>query len=191
MARYDEMKSRWLLPTLMRSDAFDDAMSRVVDEFGKDASSTARNFSVWDAIDALDEGSIDALAEELNILWYDKAASLEAKRNAIRSCKSIQSKLGTKWATEEVLKVYFTNDTQIVEWFDYADEIGEPNHFKIVTDADVDTEEEAARFLTILNRVKRKSAILDKIVGVVSSETEQETQIWTQTLRVKRIEARR
>ena len=191
MARYDEMKSRWLLPMLMRADAFDDAMAGVVDAFGSDASASTRNFSVWDAIDDMGEAAIDALAEELNILWYDKTAGLEAKRNAIRNCKRIQAKLGTKWATEEVLKVYFTNDTQIVEWFDYADEEGEPNHFKIVTDADVDTEEEAARFLAVLNKVKRKSAILDKIVGVVSAETEQETQAWVQTLRVRRIEARR
>ena len=78
MARYDEMKSRWMLPEMMRADAFDDAISGVVDEFGADVSATTRDFSVWNAIDDMDEAAIDALAEELNILWYDKAEAFLA-----------------------------------------------------------------------------------------------------------------
>ena len=79
MARYDEIESRWLLPVFMRADAFDDAVADVVDEFGADMSAGTRSFSVWDVIDLMDDAAIDALADELNILWYDKQASLASK----------------------------------------------------------------------------------------------------------------
>lgn len=191
MARYDEMKSRWLLPEMMRADTFDDAMSGVVDVFGADVSAATRDFSVWNAIDDMDEAAIDALAEELNILWYDKQASLDSKRNAIRNCKRIQAKLGTKWAIEEIMKIYFSADTKIVEWFEYSGEEGDPNHFRIVTDAVPETTADTERFMAVLNQVKRKSAILDKIVGVISSETAQEVASWGQSLAVSRIEVGR
>lgn len=189
MARYDEMKSRWLLPVIMRSDAFDDGMAGVVDEFGADVSKLTRPYSVWDAIDILSEPQIDALAEELNILWYDPLASLESKRDIVKNCKHIQAKLGTKWATEQILNIYFSGDTKITEWFGYERTRGDPNHFIIETEYTARTAAETIRFMLILNKIKRKSAILDKVYAVMSQSAAVEAGAWMQHVRTDDMEA--
>ena len=183
MARYDEMESRWLLPTFMRSDAFDDAMAAIVDELGGDASGSTRAYSVWDAIDDLDEDAIDALADELNILWYDRLATLESKRNVVKNCKRIQAKLGTKWALEEVLNLYYSGNTVVTEWFDYARARGEPNHFMIETEYTASTDAETRRFMSILNKIKRKSAVLDRVYAVISSTATPQACAWAHHVR--------
>lgn len=183
MGRYDETEFRWLLPVFMRSDAFDDAMADVCDEYGADVSDATRGYSVWDSIDDMDEDEIDGLAEELNILWYDKLATLEAKRGIVQNCKHIQQKLGTKWALEEILNLYYSSDTKITEWFDYERARGEPNHFIIETEYTPQTAEETRRFMAIMNKVKRKSAILDKVFAVISSTATAEAGAWMQAFR--------
>ena len=191
MARYDEMESRWLLPAFMRADPVDDALADVLDTFGADVSEATRIYSVWNHIDDLDDGDLDALADELNILWYDRLAPTEAKRNIIKNCKHIQAKLGTKWATEQILRIYYSGDTKITEWFDYEGAHGDPNHFTIETDYTPETGVETSRFMEILNHVKRKSAILDKVIAVVGGEATIETVAWSQERRDERVEARR
>ena len=183
MARYDEIEFRWLLPVFMRSDAFDDAMASFVDEFGEDMSEVSSPYSVWDAIDDMDDDEIDALAEELNILWYDKLAPLDSKRGVVKNCKRIQAKLGTKWALEEILNLYYSGNTVVTEWFDYARARGEPNHFIIETEYTASTDAETRRFMTIIDKVKRKSAILDKVYAFISSEASAEAGAWMHTFR--------
>lgn len=191
MGRYDETGSRWLLPQFMRADEFDDGVADIVDEFGADMSAKTRTYSVWDALDIMPEPAIDALAEELNILWYDKLASLESKRDIVRNCKHIQAKLGTKWATEEILKIYFSGATKITEWFAYERTRGDPNHFAIETEYTARTAAETIRFMTILNKVKRKSAILDKVYAVISTAASVEAGAWLQHIRAEDTEAAR
>ena len=190
MARYDEMKFKWVLPVSLRSDAFDAAMAAIVDKFGADASEKTRGYSVWNAIDDLDSDTIDALAEELNILWYDKTASIEARRGVVKNCKRIQPKLGTKWALEKIMEIYFSGGAYVTEWFDY-DEIGDPNHFTVEAEALTGTVQESKRFLEILSKVKRKSAILDKVIGVIRAEGTPDMAIWPQDRITVHTEARR
>lgn len=183
MARYDEMQSCWLLPVIMRAEAFNDGVADVVDMFGADVSEMTRDYSVWNAIDRMNEAQIDALADELNILWYDKLASLESKRGVVKNCKHIQAKLGTKWALEEILNLYYSGDTVVTEWFDYPRVRGDPNHFTIETEYTARTDAETRRFMTILNKVKRKSAILDKVYAVISSNATVEAGAWLHSFR--------
>ena len=189
MARYDETESRWLLPVFMRSDDFDDAMADVVDEFGADVSEATRWYSVWNHIDDLGEVALDELASELNILWYDKCASVESKRDIIKNCKHIQAKLGTKWATEQILSIYYTGDTKITEWYEYERTRGDPNHFIIETEYTPTTAAETRRFLAILNKIKRKSAILDKVYAVINIDADAEAGAWMQGVRTDEMQA--
>ena len=189
MGRYDEMKSRWLLPMFMRAHPFDDAMTEVVDGYGADMSAHTRKYSVWNAIDDMDEDEIDALADELNILWYDKLASLESKRDVVKNCKHIQAKLGTKWATEQILGIYYSGATKVTEWFDYERTRGDPNHFMIETEYTPQTRAETIRFLGILNKIKRKSAILDRVYAVISSSATVEAGAWMQDVRTEEMQA--
>ena len=189
MGRYDETEFRWLLPVFMRADAFDDAMADVCDEYGADVSDATRVFSVWDAIDDMTEDEVDELAEELNILWYDKLATLDAKRGIVQNCKHIQQKLGTKWALEEILNLYYSGNTKVTEWFDYERTRGEPNHFLIETKYTAQTAAETRRFMAILNKVKRKSAILDKVYAVISSTATPQACAWMQSVRTEDMQA--
>ena len=188
MGRYDEIESRWLLPVFMRADSFDDAMADVVDVYGEDMFEATRRYSTWNYIDYMDEAAIDAVADELNIIWYDKTASLDVKRGIVKNCKKVQAKLGTKWALEEIMGTFFPGLTIVVEWFEYD---GEPNHFRIETEYADSVGEGAAKFLEVINKVKRKSAILDKVIAVISSEATTETVAWSQERRDERVEARR
>lgn len=183
MGRYEETEFRWLLPTFMRADLFDDAMADVIDTYGEDVCNATRDYSVWNRIDTMSEAQVDALAEELNILWYDKLAPIEAKRGIVKECKHIQAKLGTKWALERILNLYYSADTIVTEWFDYPRARGEPNHFIIETEYTARTDAETRRFMSILNKVKRKSAILDKVYAVISSTATPQACAWAHHVR--------
>ena len=134
MERYDEVEARQLLPVFMRADDFDTALSKVVDMFGADASAVSRGYSVWDFVRYMDSDGLDALAAEMSIEYYDRTASVEAKRDIILSARKVQAKLGTKWALQKVLDIYFTSATRVVEWFDYDEGEGQPNHFRVETE---------------------------------------------------------
>ena len=191
--RYDDIESLWLLPEFMRSDAFDAEMSKIVDDFGADVSAATRTYSVWDSIDVLGEATLDALAEELNIIWYDKTADVEAKRSVVKNSKRIQAKLGTPGGLVEILKIYFSGDVAVTEWFDYEDEtgIGEPNHFRVEAEYLSGTAENVDRFLAVMSQVKRKSAILDKVLAVVRSECWSRASAWLESVHIDTMTARR
>lgn len=178
MARYDEVGSALLLPAFMRADAFDAAVCEVVDAFGAQIAARIAHYSVWDAIGSMGGDELDTLAEEMGIGYYDKAASLESKRGIVRAARAVQAKLGTKWALEKVLDIYFTSATRVVEWFDYDGQPGQPNHFTIETEYTPKTAEESARFLAVLNAVKRKSAVLDKVEAVIETSSAVRAVTW-------------
>ena len=180
MDRYDEVEARQMLPAFMRADDFDTALSKVVDMFGADAAAVSRGYSVWDSVRYMDGAELDALAAEMSIEYYDRTASVEAKRNIILSARRVQAKLGTKWALQMVLDIYFTSATRVVEWFDYDEGEGQPNHFRVETEYTPKTAAESARFLKVLNAVKRKSAILDKVEAVIESSSTAHVSAWLQ-----------
>ena len=178
MERYDEVEARQMLPVFMRADDFDTALSKVVDMFGADASAVSRGYSVWDFVRYMDSDGLDALAAEMSIEYYDRTASVEAKRDIILSARKVQAKLGTKWALQKVLDIYFTSATRVVEWFDYDEGEGQPNHFRVETEYTPKTAAESARFLKVLNAIKRKSAILDKIEAVIENNSTARAAVW-------------
>lgn len=182
-------QSRWLLPALLRRDAFDVALADEVDAFGADAWALMEGYSTWDRIGQMGEAELDALAAEMNILYYDPLADVDAKREVVRQSRLIQAKLGTKWALEEILKIYFDAGAAVTEWFDYETQ-GEPNHFRIETDFTADTPAETARFLGVVSQVKRKSAVLDGIVAVTRADTAAQAAAYVQESATETMEMR-
>lgn len=171
MERYTDVESRRLLPQFMQRDRFDVAMSEVFDWFGKDASDISRPYSTWNVIDLLDSDELDELADEMGISYYYRSASIEEKRSMIRESRLIQRKLGTKWALEKVIGIYFSSPTKVIEWFDYEDGPGSPNHFLLETPYTKKLLGESSRFTAVLSGVKRKSSVIDKIRAVYESST--------------------
>lgn len=149
-----------LLPEFMREDESAIALADGLTEALKPAVYALPQLSIWNNIDNLSEEMLDQLAEELNIAWYDKTATLSTKKEVVRSSDIIHSKLGTKYAVERVISELF-GEGYIDEWFDYG---GEPYHFKVYSSNPTLVGENYNKFLETLNAVKRQSAILDSIV---------------------------
>lgn len=149
-----------LLPVFMRKDGANSAFSNYVDRFAHEILDMSKLYSVWNKIDDLTEEQLDELAWEKNITWYLYDANVEMKRQIIKGADEIKRHLGTKWALEQVVNIYFGSG-EVKEWYEYSG--GEPLHFKIRTTNTETIDEEAIRFLKVVNTVKRQSAVLDVI----------------------------
>lgn len=155
-----------LLPQFMRDDNAVKGLSAAVDNIVRGLSASIKNLSTWDCIDKLSEAELDELAWELNVLWYDRSASIDVKRAVIKDSDKVYAHLGTKWAVETVIKAYF-GDGKIEEWFEYD---GEPGHFQVLSSNPSINNERLTEFLNLLNKVKRASAKLDSIVLTLDAE---------------------
>ena len=159
--KLETLSVRDVLPIFMRRDEFDcalaDALSKPLQVFAREC----RKLSTFDALEELSEAELDALADELNVLWYDKSLDLEQKRSLIAQSDLVYMQLGTKAAVANVVQSVFGNAT-VQEFWEYN---GKPHYFRILV-ADVGTlsNEAEAKLLRLLNIVKRRSQWLDKIV---------------------------
>ena len=157
--RLDTLEFIRLLPSFMRDDLAVRSLAAGIDEIIPSLDSSLQTLTTWDHIDDLSETELDGLAWELNILWYDKSAPIETKRELVKDSDKVYKHLGTKWAVENVITTYF-GDGYIQEWFEYN---GDPGYFRVYSTNPALPEEKLAEFLNILNKVKRHSSKLDGI----------------------------
>lgn len=157
-----------LLPAFMRDDPAIQGISEGTDLVIKKLGVTIKTMTTWDSIDSLTEEELDALAEEMNIEWYRRNASISIKRELIRDADTMHKRLGTKWAVERIINTYF-GDGYIKEWFEYS---GQPGHFKVFSSNPTITDENLQEFISILNKVKRASSHLDGITISLSGQME-------------------
>ena len=148
-----------LLPAFMRGDLALIGLSEGMDTVIPPLSGSIGILTTWDKINQLSEDELDALAWELNVLWYDKGASIDAKRELILNSDKVYRHLGTKWAVENVIQTYF-GDGYIQEWFEYN---GTPGYFRVYSTNPTLNNEKLTEFLNILNKVKRHSSKLEGI----------------------------
>lgn len=148
-----------LLPLFMRDDAAVQGLAKSLDEIIPQLSESLKQLTTWDHIDQLSEKELDDLAWELNILWYDQAADIAAKRDVVKNSDKVYQHLGTKWAVENVIRSYFGNG-HIKEWFEYD---GEPGRFRIHSNNPEITGDRLASFLNLVYKVKRASAKLEAV----------------------------
>lgn len=155
-----------LLPAFMREDLAVIGLSHGVGLIVPELSNSIQRLTTWDHIDKLTEDELDALAWELNILWYDKGANLDTKRDLVKNSDKVYRRLGTKWAVENVIQSYF-GDGYIREWFEYE---GEPGYFRVYSTNPTLTNERLVEFLNILSKVKRHSSKLEGIYITLTGE---------------------
>lgn len=155
-----------LLPQFMRGDLAVRGLASGIDAIVPQLAESVEKLTTWDHIDDLTEDELDALAWELNILWYDKSASLDTKRDLVKNSDLVHQKLGTKWAVESVIQSYF-GEGYIKEWFEYE---GEPGHFRVYSTNPTLNNERLTEFLNILNKVKRHSSKLEGIYITLTGE---------------------
>lgn len=154
--RTTDVETERLLPLFMQNEPDTLAMAKALNETFRKLGRAAGLLSVWDRIDELPEQMLDSLARDLNILWYDYGAGIEAKRNLVRSSDYVYRHMGTKSAVERVAGDYY-DSARVVEWFEYD---GEPYHFKLIVESSsgvILPEELKER----IKQVKRAVAVMD------------------------------
>ncbi|MEE0433921.1 MAG: phage tail protein I [Peptococcaceae bacterium] len=156
-----------LLPNWMRDDLAIQGLAKGIDDVSKPLVDAMKDLPIWDRIDELPEELLDELAWEFNLLWYDKSAGIQTKRDLVRNGLNVWSKLGTKWAVENVITAYF-GDGYVKEWFEYE---GLPGRFRVYSTNPSVTNERLQEFMNILNIVKRFTAKLDGIYITLTGET--------------------
>lgn len=155
-----------LLPQFMRNDEAVQGLSAAIDEIVPGLSESLGVLTTWNEVDRMTEAELDALAWELNILWYDTGATIDIKRELIKNSDMVYKKLGTKWAVENVIDTYF-GEGNVQEWWEYG---GEPGHFNVLSPNPSVNNEKLNEFLSILSKIKRASAKLDAVVITLSGE---------------------
>ena len=148
-----------LLPAFMRKDGAVEGLAAAVNELFPPLSAATKRLTRWDRIDEMTEAELDEMAWELNILWYDATASVAAKREVVKNSDLVYKRLGTKWAVDNVIQAYF-GDGYVSPWYEYD---GEPGHFRVISSNPSINAEKLNEFLSILEKIKRKSTVLDGI----------------------------
>ena len=149
-----------MLPAFMKEDKFDkllaEGMSNLFQKWAVDTDRTV----IIGQIDKLNEAELDQLAQDWNVFWYLKSATLEQKRQLIKDSPLVFSRLGTVWAVERVMNNYLP-ESELKEWFDYG---GDPHYFKFVTNNIDILQTDIDAFLFVLEKIKRKSQWLEGII---------------------------
>lgn len=158
--KLQDIQLEQLLPLFMREDSANLAAARVTSEALQVFAREIAKLSTFDALDLLNTAELDALATELNVLWYDKAFTDEQKRALLLQSDQVYMKLGTVQAAQDVITSVF-GESSIEEFFTYD---GRPHYFRIeVKAANQLSAENEAKLLRMLEKVKRKSQWLEKI----------------------------
>lgn len=108
--------------------------------------------------DKMPEWRLDELARDESLFWYDYDASLNAKREMIKSARQVYAMLGTRAGTQRAAQDY-ASDAKVQEWYEYG---GEPAHFRIYSRMG-EAAENAQAMAHSVNSVKRLSAVLEGI----------------------------
>lgn len=156
--RLSELHMIELLPHFMREDETIKTLCNSVDKLITDVAIKIDEISVWDAIDILDHGTLDELAWEMDIDWWETAWDIKVKRDTIRTAIKIMSKRGTKSAVINAVANAFGSG-YVEEWFEYD---GEPYHFIAGTE-EVITEEKIENFLKLVEIAKNERSVLELV----------------------------
>lgn len=157
-----------LVPQFMQEDYAIIGLSNGINPIVKDITARIELLKTWTEIDKMTSIELDELAHELNIEWYTDTADIDTKKRLIKESDLVHSRLGTKFAVEEIIQSYFETG-EVKEWFEYD---GEPYHFKVVTSNTSLISTKIDEFLRLLNIVKRESAWLDSILMIMKGSLE-------------------
>lgn len=159
---------RQLLPLFMRRDEFDGALADAVAEPLRVFARECKKLSTFDALDELNDAELDALAEEMNVFWYDKSLDIEKKRVLLTQSDKVFMRLGTKAALLMVVESIF-GESSIDEFWEYDG--GKPHYFRIrVHNSQNLTAENERKLYKLIELVKRRSQWLDRITTTIVPE---------------------
>lgn len=136
------------LPPTLKDDPEINALGRAIAEQLQITARKIRQNIIYARIDELDEQTLDILAYDLHVDWYDHSYPIEVKRQTIKDSVKIHRRLGTKYAVETALGAVFPG-TRVEEWFEYD---GDPYTFRVIINA-TENGVTAAQQAAVLERV--------------------------------------
>ena len=136
------------LPPTLKDDPEINALGRAIAEQLQITPRQNRQNIIYARIDELDEQTLDILAYDLHVDWYDHSYPIEVKRQTIKDSVKIHRRLGTKYAVETALGAVFPG-TRVEEWFEYD---GDPYTFRVIINA-TENGVTAAQQAAVLERV--------------------------------------
>lgn len=151
---------------MMKEDPTTIAMCEALNPQFKQLDQEVKLLFIYSRINDLDEKTLDELAWQTSIDWYDTTADIEIKRKLVKSAIKIHKTIGTPYAVETLIETYF-GDGYVQEWFEYG---GDPYMFKVVTSNSAVTAELANQFIKVLNKSKNTRSHLEQILITLSNE---------------------
>lgn len=155
-----------LQTSFMKQDITTIAMCNALEPQFRQLSEEVKLCLIYSQIDNLDDATLNELAWQMSIDWYDINANLETKKTIVKNAIKVHRYRGTPYAVEEVIQTYF-GDGYVQEWFEYG---GEPYMFKVITTNPSVTSELANQFIKVLNSVKNVRSHLEEIIVSLSGE---------------------
>lgn len=158
-----------LLPQSLKSDETVLALAKCIAGALQDNIELARIAIIYPRIDELDETTLDILARDLHVDWYDDTYPIEAKRAVIKSSVRVHKRLGTKFAVVQAIRDIYPN-SEVQEWFEYG---GTHHRFRIILDlTNAKVSLDLTQIIKAAKFYKRLSAHLDEIICKMSANTE-------------------
>lgn len=154
------------LPEVLKQDEGMNALARGIAQALSDRVAEIDGLALYPRIDELPEELLDILAYDFNVAWWDRSLKLEDKRRMIQESWHVRRHLGTKYAVELAVSAAFGSGV-VTEWFEYG---GEPYHFRISFVELRKVWDNYDGFLSMLEAVKRKSAVLDSLTAMKTIE---------------------
>ena len=86
------------LPPALKNDPDMMALAQTISAQLRATAAEIRKNIIYARIDELDEATLDVLAYDLHVDWYDYSYPIEVKRRTIRDSIQVHRRLGTKYA---------------------------------------------------------------------------------------------
>lgn len=147
-----------IVPENLLEDKHIRKITEVIDAALKDIYPETAYPALISRIDELDSDTIDSLAWQWHVDFYDEDLSLEVRRELVKKSIDYHRHMGTNYAVDGVIKTCFQN-AEIQENWEYG---GNPYCFKvIIIHAGIPDEDELGRIVQAINSVKNTRSSLD------------------------------
>jgi phage tail P2-like protein len=127
MKTLDSLKIKDLLPSSLASSQVVQDVAAACDVPLSAVTERMSDLLIYSRIDDLDEATVDDLAWQFHVDFYDIGLTLGQKRDLVKSAIKDHKYKGTTWAVKSVLKP-IRGDVVLQDWYQYG---GMPYHFRV------------------------------------------------------------
>ena len=149
-----------VMPESLKSDPLIKALAEAITPELQTVSTDIAQCIFLPQVDYLSEETLDILAWQLNIDWYDILTDISVKRKLVKGANLIHRYQGTPAAVEEVLQAYFGSGI-VREWFEYG---GQPGRFKVQVNNASTQSKQINDIYRSITSTKRASSHLDELL---------------------------